>query len=70
MERELDQVSRKRDHLAEKLDNTAEVDVIVFDDEEYNASNSLRKLRTTLLNKRQELMRDERIKEKSREESQ
>ena len=70
MERELDQVSRKSDHLAEKLDNTAEVDVIVFDDEEYNVSNSLRKLRTALLNKRQELMRDERIKEKSREESQ
>ena len=65
LEKELDQVSRKSDLLAEKLDDTAEVDVIVFADEEHNVSNSLRRWRTALLNKRQELMKDERTKEKA-----
>ena len=58
LEKELDQVSRKSDLLAEKLDDTAEVDVIVFADEEHIVSNSLRRWRTALLNKRQELMKD------------
>ena len=41
LEKELDQVSRKSDLLGEKLDDTAEVDAIVVDDQEYNISNVL-----------------------------
>ena len=60
----LEKVSRKSDLLAEKMDDTAEVDVIVVDEQEYSVSNALRRWRTALLNRRQELMKDEEIKKK------
>ena len=64
LEKELDQVSRKSDLLAEKLDDTTEIYVIMVDDQEYIVSNALRRWRTALLNRRQELLKDEKTKEK------
>ena len=55
LEKELDQVSRKSDLLAEKLDDTTEIDVIIADDQEYNVYNALR---------RQEMLKDVMMKEK------
>ena len=58
LEKELDQVSRKSDLLAEKLNDTAEVNIIFVDEQEYNVSNALRRWRTALLNRRQELLKN------------
>ena len=43
LEKELVQVSRKSDLLAEKLDDTSEIDVIMVDDQDYTVSNVLRR---------------------------
>jgi len=64
LEKELDQVSRKSDLLAEKLDDTTEIDVIVADDQEYNVSNALRRWRAALLKRRQALLKDKKMKKK------
>ena len=64
LEKELDQVSRKSENLAEKLDDTAEIDYIRVDEEDYTMSNTLRGWKTELLNRRQELLKDEKLKQK------
>ena len=64
LEKELDQVSRKSDLLAEKLDDTTEIDVIVADAQEYNVSNALRRMRAALFKRRQALLKDKKMKEK------
>ena len=60
----MDQVSRKSENLAEKLDDTAEIDYIRVDEEDYTKSNTLRGWKTELLNRRLELLKDEKLKQK------
>ena len=60
----MDQVSRKCENLSEKLDDTAEIDQTRVDEQDYDVSNSLRRWRTALLNRKQELLKDEKLKEK------
>ena len=64
LEKGLDQVSRKCENLSEKLDDTAEIDQTRVDEQDYDVSNSLRRWRTALLNRKQELLKDEKLKEK------
>ena len=64
LEKVLGQVSRKSDLLADKLDDTTEIDFIVAHDQECNVSDALRRWRTALLNRRQEFLKIEKIKEK------
>ena len=63
LEKELDQVSRKCENLAERLDDTTEIDNIRVDNQEYDVSNAIRRWRTGLLNRRQELL-EVKLKEK------
>ena len=64
LEKELDPVSRKCENIAEKLDDTAEIDYIRVDEQDYDVSNALRRWKSALLNRRQELLKDEKLKEK------
>ena len=55
---------KKSDLLGEKCENNEDVEYIDYDNNELEVSTTLRNCRSALLNRRQELLRDERTREK------
>ena len=64
MEKEIDQLAIKYENLVEKLDDTTEVDYITVEDQEYNVPTIIRRWRTGLLNRKQEIIKEDKLKEK------
>ena len=64
MEKEIDQLAKKYEILADKLEDTTEIDYITVEDQEYNVPTVIRRWRTGLLNRKQELLKEERLREK------
>ena len=64
MEKEIDQLARKYENLVEKLDDTTEINYITVEDQEYKVPTIIRRWRTGLLNQKQELMKEEKLREK------
>ena len=64
LEKEIDQISKKYENLAEKLDDTRDIDYINVDDQEYNVPTIIRRWRTGLLNRKQEIIKEDKLKEK------
>ena len=64
LEKEIDQLAREYKNLAEKLEDTREVDYITVEDQEYNVPTIIRRSRTGLLNRQQEIIKEDKLKEK------
>ena len=64
LEKKLDQISRKYENLAGKLDDTRDIDYIRVDDQEYNVPTIIRRWRTGLLNRKQEIIKEDKLIEK------
>ena len=64
MEKEIDQLAKKYEILADKLEDTTEIDYITVEDQEYNVPTVIRRWRTGLLNRKQEIIKEEKLREK------
>ena len=64
LEKEIDQIAKKHENLAVKLDNTRDIDYIRVDYQEYNVPTIIRRWKTGLLNRKQEIIKEDKLKDK------